>query len=946
MYLTKILWINRVNFLILKTEFWIEVFNMKKLWIISFVLVIAGALAIGYFLLRGKFEPKEDVYHAVPMDASFLIEVKDFNDFIYQLQENSLIWNELVRLKKVQNASKALSKVDSILKIDQSIGTLIDQKSVLVSVHNIGKEDPRLLFLCQLKENAGFSSFENVVKKSFSGSWDIRERIYHKTKLFEMTERSSKFSISFSSYKGVVAVSTSSILVESAMRQLDVDKSILDQKGFSEVKHTAGAKVDGNLYINFAQFPRFLSVLTNPEFINKIYSIKSFSSWAELDINLKEDALLLNGFTYTDDSLNFYSNIFEDQFPQKSSIDQILPANIISYAILGLSNFDKFFKDYKDYLKGINQFKSFEDNLKKAGAKWGTDLPGLFLPLLDNEMGIAYPAVKKNSTTQNSYVIFGLRSMTRASEQLAGSIVKFCKKNNLETDKYILSIDLDTETRFPVFKLPVKTLPGLLFGDIFEGSPHQFVIFLDGYMIFGNSVRSLSSFIYDNLLQKTLSHELDYRKFKESLSDRSNFYFYLNIPRSTGLYGQYLNAEYFKGLKSNIKVFQKLQAIGFQFSNENRMIYNNIYLKYQPEFKEVLETRWESLLDTTLRSKPIFVKNHINGDKEIFIQDEKSNIYLINSSGRVIWKINLPEKILSEVYQIDFYKNKKLQYLFNTKSNIYLMDRNGNNVENYPIKLRSEASNGLAIFDYDKNLDYRICIAGKDKKIYLYTKKGKLVKGWSSPRLESFVSTPVYHFRVKKKDYILVSDKSKLYILNRRGKNRINVSTSIQKPIHQELFLDKSTSASKFVTTGDNGMVYFIGLDGKVTKTNMGKFSPEHYFEYRDLDGDGKKEFIFLDQHELKVFNSSGKQRFSYKFSGKISNKPSIYRFASNNLKIGVVSSHGHKIYLFNKDGSLYKDFPLSGQTAFSIGRFKNSTSRFNLIVGGDDNFLYNYAVQ
>ena len=919
---------------------------MKKRWIISFVLVIAGALAIGYFLLKGKFEPKEDIYHAVPLDASFLIEVKGFHDFIYQLQENNLIWKELCKLKEVKNASETLHKADSILNIAQSFDALINKKSVLVSVHNIGKEDPRLLFLCQMKENAGFSSLQNVVKKTFSGSWDIRERVYQKIRIYEMTERTSKLSIYFSSYKGVLALSTSSILVESAIRQLDVGISILDQKGFSEVMHTAGKKVDGNLFINFAQFPRFLSVLTNPEFKSKIYSIKSFSSWAELDINLKKDALLLNGFTYTDDSLNIYLNIFKDQFPQKSSIDQILPANIVSYAILGLSNFDKFFKAYKNYLKGINQFKSFEDNLKKADTKWGTNLPGLILPLLDNEIGIAYPAVKNNSPTQNSYVIFGLKSMTRASEQLAGSIVDYCKKNKLETDKYILSIDLDTETRFPVFKLPVKALPELLFGDLFGGAEHQFVTFLDGYMVFGNSVRSLSSFIYDNLLQKTLSHELDYRKFKESLSDRFNFYFYLNIPRSTGLYGPYLNANYSKGLKSNIKVFQKLQAIGFQFSNENRMIYNNIYLKYQPEFKEVLETRWESLLDTTLRSKPIFVKDHISGDKEIFIQDEKNNIYLINSSGRVIWKINLSEKIMSEVYQIDFYKNRKFQYLFNTKSKIYLIDRNGNSVEKYPINLRSEASNGLAVFDYEKNLDYRICIAGEDKKIYLFSKEGKLIKGWKPPRLESAISTPVYHFRVNKKDYILVSDKFKLYILNRRGKSRINVSTSIQKPVHQQIFLDKSTSVSRFVTTGNDGTVYFIGMDGKVKKTNPGEFSPEHFFEYRDLDGDGNNEFIFFDQQQLQVFNSNGKLRFSYKFPGKVSNKPNIYRFASNNLKIGIVSSPEHKIYLFNKDGSLYKDFPLSGQTAFSIGRFKNSTSRFNLIVGGDENFLYNYAVQ
>jgi hypothetical protein len=918
----------------------------KKLWIISIVLVITGALAITYFLMKGKLEPHEDVYNAVPLDAYYLAEIKDFHTFLDQIQENSLIWQELCKLKAVNKADHSLSVIDSLLLVNPSIDKLVTQNPVLISAHNLGKKDARLLFLGQMKEISGLNSFQNLVAKSFSANWDIRERAYQKTKIFEVNIRKTGNKFYYAIYKGVIALSSSSILVESALRQLDLKQSILDQKGFSKIKKTAGEKVDGNLFINFKYFHLYLSQLSNPEHKEKIHTLTRFSTWAELDINLKNDALLLNGFTYTDDSLNIYANIFKGQSPRKSSMDQILPANTISYTILGLSNFDKFFTSYNNYLKGTDRYNAFHNNLKKAGNRWGADLPALILPMLENEIGIAYPGVKKNSTARESFVIFGLKSMTRTTEILAGSIENFCKINKLKTDAYIISVDIDSETQFPVFRLPVKGLPKLLFGDVFDGSGHQFVTFIDGYMVLGNSVHSLSSFIYDNVLQKTLSHELDYRKFKESLSDRFNFYFYLNIPRGTGLYNPYLSKDLSKGLNKNIEVFQKLQALGFQFSNENRMIYNNIYLKYQPEFKQALETRWESLLDTTLRSKPILVRNHKTNDKEIFIQDEKNNIYLINSSGRVLWKISLAEKIMSDVYQIDYYKNKKLQYLFNTESKIYLIDRNGNNVEKYPVKLRSAATNGLTLFDYDKNLDYRICLAGKDKRIYLYSKEGNLVNGWSSPRMESMITTPVYHFRVNKKDYILVSDKFKFYILNRKGKVRVNVSVNISKPVNQHIFLDKNSSPARFVTTGMDGTVYFIGLNGKVEKKKIGEFSPDHYFEYKDLDGDRKSEFIFLDDQLLQVFNSSGKIRFSQKFQYPVKTKPAIYRFSSSDLKIGIVSVPDRKIYLFNKNGKLYKDFPLAGQTAFSIGKFKNSNSRFNLIVGGEDNYLYNYAVQ
>ena len=53
-----------------------------------------------------------------------------------------------------------------------------------------------------------------------------------------------------------------------------------------------------------------------------------------------------------------------------------------------------------------------------------------------------------------------------------------------------------------------------------------------------------------------------------------------------------------------------------------------------------------------------------------------------------------------------------------------------------------------------------------------------------------------------------------------------------------------------------------------------------------------------------------------------------------------------NELYLVNSDGSLYNGFPLLGSTPFSIGVIDRSASKFNLIVGSDENFLYNYSVQ
>ena len=150
----------------------------------------------------------------------------------------------------------------------------------------------------------------------------------------------------------------------------------------------------------------------------------------------------------------------------------------------------------------------------------------------------------------------------------------------------------------------------------------------------------------------------------------------------------------------------------------------------------------------------------------------------------------------------------------------------------------------------------------------------------------------------------------------------------------------------RLAITDTTGRVHFIYFDGQVEVTELGQYSGQHYFEYSDLDGDGYREYIFVDGSELEVFDSDRSRLFSHTFRGKISYPPVIYQFSQDNMKIGLVSEERHEIYLLNNGGAMYNGFPLRGSTPFSIGIMSSSNSKFNLIVGSENNFLYNYSVQ
>ena len=150
----------------------------------------------------------------------------------------------------------------------------------------------------------------------------------------------------------------------------------------------------------------------------------------------------------------------------------------------------------------------------------------------------------------------------------------------------------------------------------------------------------------------------------------------------------------------------------------------------------------------------------------------------------------------------------------------------------------------------------------------------------------------------------------------------------------------------RFVTTDTTGRVLGITASGEVVNVLEHSASPDHYFRIRDLDQDGKAEMIFVDENTLEVIDLSGRKEFSFKTKNNIRMVPDIYEFSSSDLKIGIVDADKNQIYLLNSDGTLYEGFPLDGNTRFSIGYFAGSDSRFNLIVGSLNGFLYNYSIE
>ncbi len=924
---------------------------MKKVLIIIGVIIVVASISaiIGYKFLKKSVTSSSaaSAIYGVPIDAVYIIQSNNFNECLRKIEHESDMWTELLNIPAIYKYNTQLNFLDSLFRLNQKAKNLIKNKACLISSHFTSDDKIDYLFLVSMPESVTIEEISEFINSLINGKAAVRQRKYNNIDIYDVRFNGKKeYDFSYALYKGIFLMSFYPILLETSVRQLDTEISLMSDKGFKKIIKTAGQNVDANVYINFKELPRLLTIHGNKLYKNDYAAFKHYACWTELDVNLKKDGVLLNGFTYTNDSSSNYLNVFLNQSAQTFSIPEILPGNTSAFIALGLSDLNKFHRDYKKYLQFSGQANKQAQEINAIKKETGIEIEKLFISIIDKEIGVAFTDIEKAEDFENSsYAIVNTKNRTEAEEEFLKLLSGYATKNDIDESSLTSEYKLDDQTIFTMYKMPYPGILSKLYGSVFSKVNANYFTFLDNYMIFGNSQKSLGEFVHYKILQKTLSDDNNYKQFYDNLTGSSNFYFYSNIARSPQFYSTFFNPDISKIIVDNTASFQKFQAFAFQFKAMNDMLYNNFYIKYNPVYLDQPRTIWETKIDTIVKSRPFLVENFSTDEKCIFVQDEAHNVFLINSVGNKLWRLNIKEKIMGEVLQVDYFNNGKIQFLFNTKNYIYIIDILGNYVKQFPLKLRSPATNGLTLAE-GKKKDFIIYIAGEDKKIYAYKKDGGIVKEWGFKNTDNPVSSKIQLFSFDKKDYVVFSDARKTYITDKKGAIKIKLDKEIMRSKNNPFYIQADKKNVKLVTTDSSGTIKIIASDGSVTTKKIKPFTSSHYFLYDDVNGDGKKEFVFADKNKIEVYKENTALIYQQEFEGTISSAPVLFSFAKNAKKLGFACRDASKIYLLNSNGSLYSGFPLMGKTMFSIGYFTKNSDNFNLVVGGSENYIYNYEVK
>ncbi|MGB0897402.1 MAG: hypothetical protein ACPGU9_09185 [Flavobacteriaceae bacterium] len=452
----------------------------------------------------------------------------------------------------------------------------------------------------------------------------------------------------------------------------------------------------------------------------------------------------------------------------------------------------------------------------------------------------------------------------------------------------------------------------------------EFACFIEDFIVLSSNLESLQNCISHFQNKTTLEHQNYYTESTNALLSESHL---INSQKTALLkrdVATVLNDKTINDVKLN-----NFPLAVHQVSYEDSYIqFNSIIKQITPQTNSKKVSQIASVtLDSDVSSEIQWVINHRTHQKELLVQDNTNQLYLISNKGKILWKKQLSSKIQGKVIQVDLFKNNKLQLAFTTEKEFMVLDRNGKIVDQFHKTFTSGGLLPLSVFDYDNNRNYRFVIT-QNNTIQMYDNNFKQVKGFTFNSAKSTIITSPKHIRLGTKDYIAIAESNgQLHLVNRQGKSRTKVNTTFKFNTSTSLY----TKGNALLFSDDKNIVYQVNIStGKVTKSDILQGEINH-FTIDDaiiVKLEDEKLTIKKNTIELDLGNYT---------------TPEIF-YLNKKYYISTTDLDTRKAYLFDSNVKLLDHFPVYGQSEITMTNM-DSDSNIEFAVQGEANSILIYKM-
>ena len=578
------------------------------------------------------------------------------------------------------------------------------------------------------------------------------------------------------------------------------------------------------------------------------------SSWIAFDFNTQRDPFTLDGVSFLNplepNPINFINGLSR----QKILSPEISPSKITSFFSFSIEDMEVLEREFKNFSRSQN----------------------LALSNIDFSPFAVVDELALLTINENDAVILHLKN----SENINPII--FADNRTPNSYRSIFYFPLELVTDF-------KTLLSVFGSKI---NP-QWATRINDFIVYASSEETIKSIISAYKDGRVLATDSGLKNLMKVLANKSNFLWLGNAPELQSLWKKGAT----KDQKENWDAipFAKYPWVALQGVGEDGFVQMRFTAqKDNPEMgKNGVVNQYSFQLEAAPIGPPLWIKNHRTKAMDLVLQDQQNKLYLFSNRGTLYWKKQLSGPILGLIKQVDLYKNKRLQMAFRTPNRFQILDRNGNLVQPFDIKLvQSEIP--LSVFDYDRNRNYRFVVEEKNR-LRMFDNRGSTVKGFRFRTLSKPLMHPLKHIRLGTKDYIVLhSEDGSIKLLNRQGEERVKIKNTL-KTSKNSIYSYRNT----FTTTDENGNLIQIDQKGNVVGTPL-ELSPGHQIDM------STKSLVTLSDNILTIKGLPVTLPYG-------NYTPPKLFYLNNTIYVTTTDKDAEKVYLFYSNGLAVDGFPVYG---------------------------------
>ena len=863
----------------------------KKIWFYLTGSAIATTIIVSaiFWLNINKQYQNANVLDHISSQTSGMVKIQGLAT--YKSTMDSLVYAsdfEAIFFSSFDSTDLALIKntLENLPELKELL-----ERPIYISYHtspkDLASEELIAIKLNHPGEKKGLESImQPMVKEAFKGE---QHTVY-------ALNRGNKGIIYSSISGGILYFGASKDLITRAI-ELPKEEALSANAGFMDIYRTMSTTQPISMIVQPALADSKFNLFSNSN--EKTGNLVKQARWLELDLSFKENSIQGNGFLKPEET-SFTAMVLRNSPSGTITLDSVMPHNIARFMLFSKDTRGMANQNFANYLRANKLFEQYTETNKQLATVTGGDREGELSALFNAEM--AMYTINYNGKPENCLVV----AIPDSSDYLTRFKAVFSPSTEIKENR----LNLVNGVSITYFESELKNEELLFLNNYFPGVRVDFYCQYNQTVLMAASPDILEQNIISRLQRNTLRTDAEFDEVAKQLSSNQQLF----IFRRALLGSQGQNSSQ-TGRRNPLENFGEA---AFQLSTINDLMYLSMMVKYNPNRAKEIEPLWQIKPDNLLVKNPTRVINHNTKEDETIFSDKDNNLYLANNQGLILWKKPAGKGIIGEITQIDYFRNRKLQYLFNDADHIYVIDRNGNHVAPFPIKLPVKASNGVACFDYDKDGNYRFAVAGEDCNIYVFDSKGQRLKEFKAPTTDQPIRTQLQHFRSSGKDYLVFQDGKKIYITDRRGTVRAAINSSITPNANSTFHLIKKDTkeASIITTTNKNEWLRIYLATGK-TEIKSVFFEQNHQHHFLHIPS--KNKFVMLLAGKILLLNEEGEVEFTTE-SGSNQIAEAAVLDGSRALElIAYRDSVQGKIFLIDHNGVARKGFPIQGNSLVAI---------------------------